>query len=1120
MKQKVKNLLVSALSGAAFMATGATSAGEVDFFVDMIVSDGAGGIESDYNYRSGGYPKTAKVQFEYYSWNYCRKPDDTTSSSAALCGFWNTSKGGASGARAHKTGEVVFWHGSTSGKNSAVSGATKEGYGKIEFDYLEKTASWSSAAATKVVENLQLPSDDVAVPYHICTLENTSPSYIGVYSFRVHEQQSENADPVIVHDYVPCCAQGVPALYDRVSQKIIFPTTDGFTLPMTNDVSVASGEKLHVSKHTAAQKTCTLAAGSELVFDGFSTLSPREGTVLPAEGTVTVSLPESRGFGRYELISRLPENTGASAFEIGVLPAGFSGVLKVDGTSLFLVLSECIAHPDALGTALRSDAHGYIDTGYAFAPGKTSRVELKFSSSDYGRGTLPGPTNTASARPLFGFWYGAVRSGARWSGTQAQLFGCGTDDWTHAVSAPSGEQSVSVDYNTGLAKWNSIEKTFMMPESGGCRFYLFNLYNGSGPFSAASSVFDLASFKVWEKDSVGTETLARDFTPCIDKGKPAIYDRVTGAIVHTLADTNGFSVSGTIWRVGVGGDADYRSEGEDVSISLGGDGYVLINRSTGKMFASGTGDAALFKMPAFAVEAAACRDESVVSEAVREFSGRNFIHDFAVGNGALLSFCHDAAVYLSGKFTLPEEGTVRIALDGIAGPGDYALVRGVDGSLDLSKFVLEGVRSGYAASLEVLGDSIVVHVIDDPAGSPRFVSSVLSDGSGWFDTGYFYKGVGYPKTSKLSFDFVNFNYSRMPGATAGFAAQFGFWGGSKSTSMTRSHGSQLIVYYSDGASGGVSYNGTYVKFPKSGRVSIDLDYIAGIGSISHGSVTDMFAEGMDMVEQDATLSYYLCGCNGNNSVSYLQINSFKIWEKTSESGDDVLAVDCVPCVSAGKAGLYDRVRRKFLAPVHPDGADNGFRVSDWGGIVTQRHESVTTVSPVPVSVPGFAPQGTYTFTADGTVAVLDSVKRIEIAYFAADGSVTGRSTIDDPVPGLVLDVALGDAATAVVSVERGWGASVQNFGPVRVMSSARALCRSLPKGRMELMVAADAELTFASETGAVEIDSYGASGELLGSLRAAEFVRAGVPFAVSTGDADYLVLRISGKRRGLHLNIR
>ena len=86
--------------------------------------------------------------------------------------------------RAHKTGEIVLWHGSTSIQNKAIIGAGKEGRALAELDYLGRKATWSKGSATKTFDcELSPPSDVVTVPYRLCALQNTSFGYIGIHSF-------------------------------------------------------------------------------------------------------------------------------------------------------------------------------------------------------------------------------------------------------------------------------------------------------------------------------------------------------------------------------------------------------------------------------------------------------------------------------------------------------------------------------------------------------------------------------------------------------------------------------------------------------------------------------------------------------------------------------------------------------------------------------------------------------------------------------------------------------------------------------------------------------------------------------------------------------------------------
>lgn len=1129
MNSKYRMFRSYSLAVAATLAIGGILAdNQVDFFVDEITSDGVGHVDPGYLYRSGGYPRTAKVQFEYSYWNFCRKMDDTTSSSAAIFGFWDSSKGGASGMRAHKTGEIVLWHGSTSIQNKAITGAGKEGRALAELDYLGRKATWSKGSAAKTFDcELSPPSDVVTVPYRLCALQNTGSGYMGIHSFKVFEQMEENGAVELVRSYVPCCAEGRPALYDTVSRTVVFPSSDGFSIPSTNSVTVAADGKLHVTEHTANQNLYALANGAELVFDGSATLNPVAGIVLPQSGCVKVSLERSRGRGRYELIDGLPADYDLSLFTIGALPEGFAGELIKDGVKLVLNLSRTVHMPDAIGAKLTSDAHGYIDTGYAFKSGsaaKTSKVEFDFYDTTRGKGALPGPTNTYSMCPVFGFWHGSNRSGARWNSSDRQLYGSGSEGWNVATSLNTGDQTIIFNYMTGGASWISPgkkqETSFLSPTSNGVdRYYIFNSFDGNGPFSSVSSVYDFKSFKIYETSDGGvTESLVRDYIPCIEGGKAGIYDRVTGATIHPTADTNGFVVSGVQWRVGTGDDCMYALEGETVTFPLeGSDGYLLVESLSGKVVGVGSGALVEFVVPAAAIEVVPSENGSLASGGKSQIASRVAYHNLGLERGAELEFSSSGCLYLSGLIELPAEGEVEISLVGVTGAGLHTLVCGVPADLDLSKFAVKNVTSGYVASLEVRGDCLVARVSDDPSGSPRFVNSIASDGFGWFDTEYCYKGADYPKTSRVFFDFENFNYGRKAEASTGFAAQFGFWKNAKEQSFVRSSGSQLIVYYATGTES--LYNGSYTSFPKNSRAQIVFDYVAECAQITKNGVTETLVENMPASPYDASLSYYVCGGNGNNSPSYSHVYSFRIWEKSAEDGEESLAVDCVPCASGGKAALYDRARKMLLLPKHQEGVANAFTVTDWG-VTTQRFECVTAVSSCPVSLPDFAPQTECTFSADGTVTVVEPVKELKISYYDAEGALRAETVKAYPPVASEHQVELGEAVRAVVSIVGYPKTFMQSFGQVMVESEAETLKRTVSRSEYELMIAADAKVVFGERVGAVTVESYNASGEMISSRQFASTIESGKVFNMDLDGAFYLVVRVRCWKGGTVVIVR
>ena len=1109
MKAKLIGLIVF-LTGAAT----AIADLEPDFYVDILTSDGEGRIDPEYFYHSGSYPKTAKVQFDYHSWNYGRKPGTSASGQYGLFGFWNTSLGGISGVRTDGSSGMVFWHGRTSGSNAAITG-TANGAARLEFDYINKTAGWSSSSVVKTIASeLKLPGDTVTVPYHLCWLENCDySSYLGIRAFRIFEQLAEGADPVVVREYLPACVNGRPALYDPRTKTVAYPTTSGFTIPMTNVITIAAGKVLHVSPYSATQRSVRLEADSELVFDGLTTLLPTEGVVLPASGVVTVSLPVSTGAGRYVLIDGLDADFSLSTFVLGMLPTGMSGVLTKFGTKLMLTLGETIYHPEALGLSLRSDGHGYIDTAYLFKSTtlpKTARAEFLFNDTTGGKGAAPGPTISSDARGVFGFWHGDQRSGARWYSTESLRLGSGNGSWSESSKVSAGDQSICINYLNGEVSWGESASALGIPTTDSDnRYYIYNLYNGVGPMNTAgSSVFSFRELKIYEtSDNFATETLARDFVPCVDRGKPGIYDRVTGIVRHPEADTNGFVLVDTQWRVGVKNDVAYVAAGSPQSFATDGDGYLVLRRFDGGVVASGSGVMASFTMPTAGVEVVSTMNKTVAASSVEQVLTHVYAHDLTLGLESQLVFAPEGQIVISGTLLLPEEGSVSLTVDAVTGPGTYVVLRGVTSSIDLSKFSAGVTTSGYVASLERRDDEIVLRVADDPSGAPRFVKSVRSDGDGWIDTDYHYHGATYPKTAKVRFDFTNYNYGRKPSATSGFAAQFGFWNGS----LFRSSGSDLTFW--DGAVTAVG------GFPKSGRIKLEIDYSNALSTITTDSKTTKIKENITVSKSDnPAQTYYVCGCMGNNSPSYEDIHSFQIWA-CDEQGNESLAVDYVPCVSAGKAALYDKVRKIVTFPTYSDGAEGAGFTAEWGEVM-QRFAQVTTVSAAPVCTPTFAPQGAFTFAADGSVTPERALTSLTFVSRDSDGVEIARSVVAGPIIGNAYAVSLGNAVSVDVLVDETVETAEQDFGPVVVSCAGEALYRVVDRKRYELMLPADATVTFAAETGAVTATYYDANGEVIGSRELVGAIKAGVPLPVPLEGARYAVLRVSTPKPGLLLFVR
>lgn len=1093
-------------------------ADEPDFLVEKIRSDGKGWVLTDYFYKSANStPRTSRVVVEYSDDSYGKgvEPGPTVEAAVrGLFGFWAQSQRSMSACQWNGTNRQIWGDGWVSKTVYPPLGDNV-----LTIDYIAGKATW-----TDEVE-IPAPSVDAAIPYGIFTRnydgQGGDVSIYDLREFKVYETSDNGETETLVRDFVPCCANGEPAIYDREGKKIIYPTTAGFTIPMTN-VTVAAGKRLRISSGDYAPLSLTLGAGSLLAFDGTHVLSPETEVVLPADGIVTVSLEKNTGRGRYVLIENLPQGCQLSAFALGELPLGCTGVLELEGRKLVLTVSSSRTWPDAIGGTLTSDAHGHVDTGYKYrcsAFPKTARVVLDFCTTNKAVGSAEGPhRETTNTRALFGYLDATHKlSYAKWTGDGvAQIWG-----GSFKLGRPStktGDDAIDVNYLAGTYSWGmTVDATLEACNlDADYSYWLFDNSYRAPTYGSSPSVYDLKRFRIYETNDGTTQTLAHDFVPCVSDGEPALYDCIAATVAKPESDTNGFVCAGADWRVRVNGETIFCASGSDRSFSCGvggePDGCVVLDEYRSRILTRTAGSSVSFTMPSAPVSVKWTHDVVLAPGEEKDLTGLEFCHDLMIGAGATLNFARDAAFLISGTLTLPSDGTVSVAYDGVSTPGSYVLIRGITGAVDFSKFVLVKRTDGLAGSFLKVDDCLVLCLVEDAddGSSGLRPMSVTSDGVGYVDTGYFYKGTGDTTTSRLRMDFSVENLGRVPGSSdASRHSMLGYLVDGTSISYFDMMTGGSSVFHVWHGSKAHSWPTAWNSGCWNGRQVLERDYAGGTAVWgSQSSTIELYAS-----DVDATKSYYIFNCNGNESPAHLSFYGLDVYERTG-GGQESLARHYVPALKNGRVGIYETVTKAFCWPT-----TTGF-VADFG-VITQRFAIATTISTQPVVLPAFAPQDRYEFSADGSFVAAEDLVSVTVTTYDAGGNVVGTET-RSPVPSFAeVPVALNGAVRAEVrAVSAEAHEFAQGYEVADVLGGSLSLMRQTGKRAYEMMIAADAVLTFKLEVASVCADSYDADGNKTGSTSLCGRKIPGQTLEVSVGDADSLVLRIALPAPGYLLSVR
>lgn len=723
-----------------FLATGRVGAAEYDYLVPSLTSDGRGYVDTGYRYHRSDSPKTKRIVLKLYnSTNGYKK--DVTGTTCDLFGVFGN------GSQRHS----YFRFQSGSGRFTMCGGgdanvySTDPCYGdaEISLDYFSTPSVVGSSVINGQMmfseDSLAAPTADATETYYLFGNHNYSltdqawnPSHYQLQEFQIYETGDDGVTETLAHDFVPCCAEGRPALYDKITTDVKFPSTRDFTIPAM-DVAVATGKEMKIAEGNCAPKTMTLEAGSTLVFSGLYSLKPTEAPVtLPADGVVTIRMAFEGIASGGVLIENLPSGWALSKFTLAALPEAAlkdnDFALAMDGDRLVL---RCAAkaRPPAFGT-LMSDGKGHIDTGYLYRRSsnpKTKRLALNFYNQH--NGAREGVSG--SSRDFFGV-YGddsQKHSYLRFQNSSSRWFVYGGgDDSVHSSSGCFGTAEISIDYfsTPSVVGTSSISGAMAFSSDSLAApsvdatetLYLFGNHSHYVSGSAWNpSYYQLNGFRIYETSDEGvTETLAHDFVPAKDDdGRAGVFDCVTGDMRYPAGEGteagDGFVLGNAKWRLRYNGCVSYHPAGEVLRLaSTRAAGYLLVDDKTLSFDAVGDGPAYGLTMPGKAVSFYWTEDRAINPGETMSVDGTEAVRNLTLSAGSGMSFSTGSELLVAGDVTLPADGTVRVSLSGAAKSGDHVIMRGLTNAIDVSKLVAGTIgEKGCSATFEQVGSTLVLH---------------------------------------------------------------------------------------------------------------------------------------------------------------------------------------------------------------------------------------------------------------------------------------------------------------------------------------------------------------------------------------------------------------------------
>lgn len=1086
---------------ACAVAAGLAECVTPDFLAKSIRSDGVGYVNTGYTYKFG---VTRRIACNFYTTDGAKgtEPGPVAPGANRAIFGWNLD---TKLFCRYESGTAKVWHGT-----GGVSPAAASGDNLVEIDCSSGKLNWNGTEY-----GITAPAKDDKIPCHIFAYNSQwsgaqDLSVFELKEFAIYEFDGEGEK--VVHDYKPCFAEGKPGLYDVTTEKVLFPTSDGFEL-FGYEIEVAGGQAFRVTDKCAKPDVLTLAAGAELVFDGSVALSPAE-TVLPASGSATVSLGEAHGKGRYVLVENLPQDWNLSSFALGALPEDFTGTLQKDGDRLVLVLTaEDRVRPDATANCLSGDGSAVIDTGYRYHGSsypKTAKLMVRFNTTDYAKGELQ-----TDNRTILGFQSGNDKFMCRYQGNLAYVWNMGGGVNFASVQ---GENTVTMDYLAPSVSWNgnvNTDKALATSYDSSYSYYLFGRNTGSAVDFGA---FDFIRLQFFEKTAEdGEVVLAHDFIPGVVDGVTGIFDRQTGNLIP--ADTTAFSMEPK-WRLTVNGEVIF-VKGE-VSIASAGaaDGWMLVRDDNRALVASGLGSTAAFTMPEAPATVRWLNSVTVAAGGTRVVADSEYCANLEIGEGATLSFVPGGCFRVIGEVTLPEAGAINLAFADAKAAGAYDLICGVSDEFDLAQFVVSGVPTGFTGSVERHGERLSLRLTGAVPGieafPDRFATFLHGDGTRFFDTGYKFR-ADYPKTAGLQIDFNSLDYGKGDLATANQPTVIGYQNDTANRFICRFSGTGGQVWLPSGY--------TAMSVAK-GDNTVIMDYLAP--SVSWNGVVGGTAP--TVPSANASSSYYLfANHNGTEAKDYASydLRRLQIFEKETEGAAVAVVHDFRPCVKDGRLGFYDGVSGSYLYPA--EGAEAAFSVKGaeypveiYGGDAIQEFAHFRIDGPRPAAAEDFAVIPSYTFVGDATVTLKDAVESVTIVVYGFDGSEKGRTVLTDLAAGAAFEVQVGNEAKAVMTLDgiASAGTFDQASEMARTLSADEVLFRQTAKRMGEFLIRRDTEFTFSVDVAEVWADDYDASGNKTATSQIAGTIRTGGTLDVQLGENACRVIRVKQTGPGLILLFR
>ncbi len=976
-----------------------------DFLADTIGNVGGGYFDTGYKFKMSDYPKTTGV-----SVGITMTDDTVNGNNAAVFGYW-VSNSDRMFFRFSSTGAGQAWY----DDSYKEFGSGWSGDVTMYIDYVNKHLCFNTV--TNAIEDEHMPSRDGGRSFHVFGY-NRGGSNFDNTKFKFRQMQvmecASDSSVALVHEYVPCYSQGRPALYDTVADTVIFGSGGGFRL-YGYDIAVAAGKSMIVSESCSSPRSLTLNAGAEYVFDGASTLTPDSVATIPGAGKVKVSLSANSGQGEYLLIDNLPSGYSLDSFELGSLPVGVVGSLVKDGGKLKLRLAaRDISLPEAIGGSIRNDGVGYFNCGYKYKTSafpKTARLEVDFSSTDYGAGTAPEPVISNGQRALWGYGYGDDKFFFRYSDRSMQVWHNG--GW-NACSVPVGDASFCGDYMAGsFTCGNSTYEFTAASRDSEYAYLLFARCNGSGSV-LENSIYDLRAYRVYVTDDGVASRLAFDYRPACMNGVNGLFDAVSGGFVEPTANTSDFTLNNVSYRLSANGEVAYVSGEQSVaSIEANAEAWELVRDSDGTVVESGTGATAEFTMPQTAASLRWKHSLSLADGETKSLDGTEAYVFMSVAGAARLDFGLMSRIVLDDGLVLGNDAAVDVSYADLHGAGVYTLIKNAGAGTDVSKFSLETLPEGLSGEIALSGADLVLKVRGAIAGEDalpdRMLTYVRNDGVGYLDTGYKYHVSTYPKTVRLELDY---HTDDAAGGTAGIGSVRALFGYQDSYH-------KLIVRYSNSAGQIWSAKGyDTCNNVASGDLHCSVDYLGG--TVSWGANSHEFT----VPDRDAAYPYLLFARGSNASVtenSLFDLQSFRIWERSEADADPVKVHDYRPCVKGGRLALYDLAGKtyKYLDDVHFAAGEASYPADIYGTTsVTQEFPSAWTVSSRAVKVRPSDIDHCFTFIADGQLVLKQPTSFVSISRHTADGSLVECVNLGPQVAGANISVTLDGAVKVVVRNKR------------------------------------------------------------------------------------------------------